>query len=181
MGKHSYRLIVVIFVFIMISGTSDAAGQGHSSARVEALGGDAVTGIVRDTLTDIYLSPAFLASCDRLTINYGQRRSPELYLGFPNLNNNSSFRYHLTYISPGTSNEITLYGIGLGEWRFAASAEWQIDYAERSNPSYSSFGHFPEIQQNTRHEKTKNNNRYVRIDLSAAEAVAQQVPGIAHI
>ncbi len=169
MGQHSYRFAVAVFLLITIAGAVDAAGQGHPSARVRALGGEAVSGIVRDTLTDIYLNPAFLASCDRLTINYGQRYSPELHLGFPNLNSNSSFQNHLTYISPEKSNEITMYGIGLGEWRFAASAEWRIDYTERSSPGYSSYyGHFPEIQQNNRHETAKVNNRYVRVDLSAA-------------
>ena len=178
MGQHSYRFIAAVFLLITITAADETAGQGHASARIEALGGEAVTGIVRDTLTDIYLSPAFLASCDRLTINYGQRYSPELYLGFPNMNESNPFFYRYIYpyytsIVPGRSNEITLYGIGLGEWRFAASAEWRIDYTERSNPSYSSYyGHFPEIQQDTRYETAKNDNRYVRVDLSAARKLA---------
>ncbi|MCK4351565.1 MAG: hypothetical protein KAX13_11935, partial [Candidatus Krumholzibacteria bacterium] len=105
--------------------------------------------------------------------------NPELHLGFPNMNKSNPFfhryidPYYYTSIAPGTSNEITMYGIGLGEWRFAASAEWRIDYTERSKPSYSSYhGHFPEIQQGTRYETAKNNKRYVRVDLSAARELA---------
>lgn len=180
MGQQSRHFIVAVFLSIMIAGAGEAAGQGHLSARVEALGGEAVTGIVRDTLTDIYLHPAFLASCDRLTINYGQRLTPELYFGFPILDKNAplfrwpneDYIYH-TFIESGRSNEVTLYGIGLGEWRFAASAEWRYYHTEQSNPyGFSYYEYMPDIRQATGYETYKMGERYIRADFSAARRLS---------
>jgi hypothetical protein len=179
MGQHSYRFTVAVFLLIMIASAGEAAGQGHASARIEALGGSAMTGIVRDTLTDIYLSPAFLASCERLTINYGQRRSPELHLGFPNLHKESHYgapftdRSYYSIIAGNRSNEITTYGARIGTWRLAASVEWHLDYNEQSNPYGFSYNNsIPNVTQTYRHLTKKKDNRYVRADITAARELS---------
>lgn len=179
MRKNSYYSLIAGFLYLMIAIAGEAAGQGNPSARVEALGGSSMTGIVRDTLTDIYLSPAFLTSCDRLTINYGQRRSRELHFGFPVLDKNAyiwrwpSEDVYYTLIESTSSNEIALYGIGLGEWRFAASAEWRYDQTESSNPgNYGYYEFLPDIRQATEYRTNSYQERYIRADLSAARRLS---------
>jgi hypothetical protein len=185
MGKDSYRFIAIFFSsFVVMAHGGQLRAQGHASARVEALGGDAVTGIVRDTLTDIYLSPAFLASCDRFTINYGQRRSPELYLGFPNLHKENRYAAPFTRLSyysiieEDRSNELTAYGIGIGSWRLAASVEWRLGYTERSNPDYYSYsGYVGDISQTYYHLAETTDSRYVRADITAARELGLRIGG----
>jgi hypothetical protein len=181
MGKLSYRIVIAAIFILSLAAAEETAAQGHPSARVEALGGEAMTGIVRDTLTDIYLHPAFLASCDRLTINYGQRQSPALYLELPKLGKYTELRRdygwgtpYYGFIESQRSNEVILYGFELGEWKLAASAEWRIDYQEISKPAYSDhYSFLPEINQSNGYLTTIDNKRYMRADITIARRLSE--------
>ena len=178
MKVDSYRASIVISIFSMLLWAVNVTAQGHPSARVYALGGSSFTGIVRDTLTDIYLSPTFLAACDRLTINYGQRQSPALHLCFPMPAKGSSFNsiadpWYYRHIGSARSSEVVLYGIAVGAWRLAGSAEWRYSHSEESSPNarYSSIGSFNPTQYMELETRTRG-SRYVRGILSAARELS---------
>ena len=55
--RSLFPLGALLFIIIVLAPAGSRAQQ-YPSARIESLGGDAVSCIIPDTLTDIYLNPA---------------------------------------------------------------------------------------------------------------------------
>jgi len=142
--------------------------QQHRSARIEALGGEAVSGVIPDTLTDIHLNPAYLHRCERLTIDYGQRETGDISMRFPCLVGKVPVR---TVIASHRETELSIYGIPVGSWRMGVSAGWYLDYRDGSNPShylrYSASGFREEFSIGASHA----DQHEYRIDLSASRGL----------
>ena len=156
-------------LFALFFAPAGAHAQQYPSARIESLGGEAVTGIIPDTLTDIYLNPAYLHRCSRLTINYGQRWTEDFSMRFPYIWQRSPVRDDL---NSQKETELSLYGIPLGSWRMGISAGWYLDYQDDSNPSHNVRYNSNGISENYSNDANHRDAHNYRIDLSASREIS---------
>ncbi len=158
-----------MFLFIASFSPAGAGAQQYPSARIEALGGEAVSGVIPDTLTDIHLNPAYLHRCRRLTINYGQRETGDFSMRFPYLRGGIPSR---DAIASRKETELSIYGISAGSWRVGISAGWYLDYRDDSTPNhairYYTWGFREEYSITAYHGDLHD----YRIDISAARGLS---------
>jgi hypothetical protein len=170
-ARSLFPLGALILIIVLFS-PAGARAQQHPSARIEALGGDAISGIVPDTLTDIYLNPAYLHRCRRLTINYGQRKTEDFLMRFPRalyLNKRQLFR---DTMNSSSLTEISLYGISVGPWRMGLSAAWQLDYEDDSIPEYTTYYWDNSISNRTENDLVHRDRHDYRFDISISHELS---------
>lgn len=131
LAKIALTLVLVIFL------APDAGGQIHYSARIYALGGSAVSGIIPDYYTDLAFNPAYASLADALTINYGQRNTPAYEFPFFSLDQNLNLRSVTMYQQ--RTNEILSYGIEAKGWKFALIAEWRLRTSDETSSDIESY------------------------------------------
>ncbi|GEM_PF-4019854 len=164
-GKRYVKLMLLIGIAAMISPHAIQAQDRHS-ARISALGGKHVSGIIPDFYTDLFINPAYALFADSMTLSYGYRSAalpawPYKYLDYNlDLENESGGTLH--------TNEFMAYGIGLGGWRLAAAADWRISEDEGSDSwltdRYTS-NYFEYVYHN---DYSINNLEFWRTSLTAA-------------
>jgi len=165
--------IGALLLFAAALAPAGAHAQQYPSARIESLGGDAVAGIIPDTLTDIYLNPAYLYRCSRLTINYGQRWTEDFSMRFPRMTIVYSNRQFLVdELDSHKATELTLYGIPLGSWRMGLSAAWYLEYLDNSVPEYYTGYYTYEIRQVAENNLSHRDLHNYRIDLSVSSELS---------
>lgn len=130
-----YKLLhgIALSFTVILCCVSGAVGQTHYSARIYALGGSAVSGIIPDYYTDLMFNPAYASLAEAFTINYGHRHSP-LY-EFPFLYLDPDFRFHTLETNENDTNELLAYGIGALGWKIAVISEWYA-YTNDDTESY---------------------------------------------
>ena len=150
-----------------------AHAQQYPSARIRSLGGDAVAGIISDTLTDIYLNPAYLYRCPRLTINYGQRLTEDFSMRFPKMTMPYYRRQFLPdHLNSHKATELSLYGIPIGSWRMGISAGWYLDYQNDSEPDYNTRYLGNDIYQSAGNVLNHRDLNNYRVDLSLSSELS---------
>jgi hypothetical protein len=133
-----------------LAAAEPASAQHEASARIEALGGGAVSGIIPDYITDLYANPAFASFAGGLAINYGYRQPPAVSM--PTFNIIDLDHYPRYYnLAFGKSHEVILYGVTASKWSFACAAQWRLATEERTTvepveDNMSSYGSFERIQ-----------------------------------
>lgn len=165
----------ILLILTAIVRPPGVLAQQYPSARIESLGGSAITGIIPDTLTDIYLNPAYLHRCSRLTINFGQRRTDEFSMRFPRVKMQYWSKRFLSrdYLNSHNATEITLYGIPLGSWKVGLSAAWYLDYEDDSDSEYSAaYYSFYNISQVAETFLNHSDLHNYRIDLSVSSELS---------
>ena len=162
------RSLVRLGALIIIASLSPAGAwaQQHPSARIEALGGDAVSGVIPDTLTDIHLNPAYLHRCRGLTINYGQRKSEVFPMRFPLLKYSNQRQILRDELSSSPMTELSIHGISVGSWRVGLSAAWRLDYEDDSLPEYNTYIRETGITQRTVNDLLHRDRHDLRFDIS---------------
>lgn len=101
-----------------------AAAQ--ESARIMALGGWAVSGVIPDPYTDLYLSPIYALDAETLALWYTRRNAPSLALvsGLPYAESTIISSFYQPSFNP--SNETALHGLRIGAWRLALMSSWSF-------------------------------------------------------
>lgn len=117
--------------------TSAVWGQGHYSARIYALGGEAVAGIIPDYCTDLMLNPAYAALGGEFTLNYGQRES--FSHDFPYSHFNRHFYITIPKTGAYRTNELLAYGIDFWGWKLALVSEWYINDSDDTDSRYEQY------------------------------------------
>ncbi len=177
----------IAFLFLLAAVSlcpDDSASQGHPSARIYSLGGDAVSGIIDDYLTDLYLNPAFAALSDRTTINIGYRPHPGITPSIPYLTMDSHYNwiydYHFYTFTERGTHEIVLHGLKLSRWRFALSSEWTAWGDDSTELEVNQWDNPPHNFSETYDQNyNKDEDDYWRFDLSAARPVGtDRIAGI---
>ncbi len=159
-------------IIIAASTPAGARAQQHRSARIEALGGSAVSGVVPDTLTDIHLNPAYLHRCERLTINYGQRSTGSFSLRFLGMNwHQMPYRPN---INPHNETELSLYGLRVGPVRFGLSASWYLDRTDVTSPENELLRYNDRIVQYIEDNYDHRDSHDYRLDLSLSTEIAHE-------
>jgi len=110
-----------------------APGASQESARILALGGASVAGIIPDAYTDLSLSPVYALDA-RPALWYTRRSSPSLqfvsglpYVDATVLGGGNGYSYN-------HSNEGAVHGLKLGAWRIALTSQWSFNKLNRSDP-----------------------------------------------
>jgi hypothetical protein len=128
----SIRIAAPAIAVSLLLAARGAAAQ--ESARIMALGGSAVSGVIADHYTDLYLSPVYALDADNISLWYTRRGEPALafvsglpYAGAAVLGAVSGMSYN-------PSNEAALYGLKLGAWRLALTSRWSFnkDYSDET-------------------------------------------------
>jgi hypothetical protein len=163
-ARSLVRLGTLIIIFLFSPAGTRA--QQHPSARIEALGGDAVSGVIPDTLTDIHLNPAYLYRCRSLTINYGQRKSEDFSMRFPRVLYFNQRQLLRDNLSSSSLTELSLYGISVGSWRMGLSAAWWLDYEDDSIPVYTTYYGETSVSHRTENDLLHRDRHDLRFDLS---------------
>ena len=110
-----------------------APAASQESARILALGGASVSGVIPDAYTDLYLSPVYALDA-RTALWYTRRSSPSLQFvsGLPYtdatiLGGSTGYAYN-------PSNEGAVHGLKLGAWRIALTSQWSFNKLNTSDP-----------------------------------------------
>lgn len=140
----------------------EARAQGHLPARMQAMGGEAVSGIIPDLFTDIVLNPAYLVFSDNTTVNYGYRVVASQNLPFPSID--YSYTLQPKVFEDRGTNEITILGIRTGEWNWGAVAEWRIYRLDSTDPEYLRYSN----RENYRTRCRNTENDYWRFEIAGA-------------
>ena len=149
---------------------SGARAQQYPSARIQSLGGSAVSGVIPDTLTDIYLNPAYLQRCTGFTINYGQRSTGSFYLRFPGLNHHQE--PYRPSIGSYRETELSLYGLRIGSVRFGLSASWYLDQTDATSPDYELSRYSDRVVQYIVDDYSHRDAHNYRLDLSLSSKIS---------
>ena len=166
--RSLFPLGALLFIIIVLAPAGSRAQQ-YPSARIESLGGDAVSGIIPDTLTDIYLNPAYLYRCPRLTINYGQRRTGTFQIRFPRILVRRLVRNN---INSYDVTELTLLGITAGSWKIGLSAGWYLDYRDDATPGSNIYIYTNNISEDYSIDSHHEDNHDYRVDLSISREIS---------
>jgi hypothetical protein len=136
-SQSMYKRIIGLSCLMIFCCTSAAWGQTHYSARMYALGGEAVAGIVPDYYTDLMLNPAYAGLAGEFTLNYGQRESPSRTFPYSHFNK----QFYITTPTTGAyrTNEFLAYGINLWGWKLALVSEWYIDNSDDMDSRYEQY------------------------------------------
>lgn len=154
-----YRLITIITLstIMVVCSIAGAVGQIHYSARIYALGGSAVSGVVPDYYTDLMLNPAYAALSDAITINYGHRESPQ-YL-FPFLHLEQDFSLMRPETNQYDTNELLVHGIGMWGWKVSLISEWYAltsdDTGSNMYTNYSGLDYTDNLYATRRNEDSR--------------------------
>lgn len=141
----------------------------HQSARISALGGDHVAGVIPDLYTDIGVNPAYAFFADRLTASIARRWNPGYESSLPYLQ--EAWR---SYSSDAMMvNEISVWGIKLSSWRTAVFAQWALDRPQGVS-SYPETGMNGTPYMQLREEAYDRTNDFARIDLAAAREIGDR-------
>lgn len=171
LAKRFVRSIIksgIILLTLIPLASGAALGQQYPSARIESLGGSALSGIIPDTLTDIHLNPAYLHRCSGLTINYGQRRTGNLQLRFPRMIGENLSR---DYINSYNVTELTLLGIRAGSWKIGLSAGWFADFLDNTVPGNTTHIYYDYIIETYAINSYHRDNHNYRVDLSLSREI----------
>ena len=168
-----YRLMTIIALssIVPICYVPGAGAQTHYSARIYALGGSAVSGIIPDYYTDLMFNPAYASLSDGFTINYGQRESPVYRFPF--------LQFNMTQIlaRPETgqyrTNELLAHGIRLRGCDIALISEWFIDTDDETD-SYPEVSYSGLDFTNTLSSIRNNNeNNYMHAAVSCSRRIGE--------
>jgi hypothetical protein len=163
-----------LLLLALVFAAAGAKAQQHPSARIESLGGDAVSGIIPDTLTDIHLNPAYLHRCRRLTIDYGQRWTEDFSMRFPRIVSSNSMQPQRYEFQSLKITELSLYGLSVGSWRMGLSAGWYLDFRDSSEPEYTvNYSDF-NVTQNIRNTVQHRDHHNYSIDISISRALSAE-------
>ncbi len=135
MGPIRRTFVIAAALALLVS--TRAAGQ--ESARIQALGGENVSGVIPDLYTDLDLSPAYAFDAGRLTLWYTRKAGLSAYafeLPIAKLAN-SNLAYYMDSYNP--SNELAVHGLRFGSWRTALAAEWTVNDRQSSKSRTSIY------------------------------------------
>ncbi len=152
-SRHKLFQGIALSFIIMSCCVTGAGGQTHYSARIYALGGSAVSGIIPDYYTDLVFNPAYASLSEAFTINYGYRNSPQYE--FPFFNLNRDFRFFTLETGEYRTNELLAYGIKAWGWKFALISEW---YAYTNDDTKSYLDKYNSISDYRNMARTWRNN-----------------------
>jgi hypothetical protein len=140
--------------------------QDGISARIFSLGGSVVSGIIPDLYTDLSINPAYACLADRLTCNYGRRNTSGFDMLFPHLSGGVTGHQYGT-------DEVSIYGMRISNWRAALSAQWQLGQDE-SNESRTEIGTQQHPYIAALHAYDGSDDDFARIDLVAARPIGER-------
>ena len=168
MSRKIGALLTTALLTASLSLSSNIYAQAPYSARIRALGGSAVSGIIPDTLTDLAINPSYIALSNRLslTLQLYDRSEPVLY--FP-IHNHYLYLYNdfETY----DIKRITASGMKMKDWFLLLSAGWHIKNTDDSNIRYYQYidSKFPSV------EKDQWTNRHYEEYLTANINIARYI------
>ena len=174
-SSYASSIICLCFLFLFLS-TGPIFSQNTSSARIMALGGETVSGIIPDYYTDLMINPALAASADRLTINCGIRHGASKKMGLLHLHNN--FILSEQYVnSPDYTNGIDIYGVPLLGWKTAFSSEWRFSDDESSNSRMDEGLSYDASRYTTEYYNycSKDSRDFWRLSLAAARNLGRKL------
>ncbi|MFO7916077.1 MAG: hypothetical protein R6U43_10365 [Candidatus Krumholzibacteriales bacterium] len=139
--SYRYGLISVLLIisWLLISSAVTLSAAEDESARIMALGGSVVEGIIPDFYTDFRNNPAVLAGLDRTSILYRMVDRDIVDLPFfifdYDWNLDNPYMYHS---SPINAADI-FWGRGPGSWKIALSTAWELSRSELNRPDIEYF------------------------------------------
>ncbi len=141
----------------------------HQSARISALGGDHVAGVIPDLYTDIGVNPAYAFFAERPTASFARRWNPGFESSLPYLQED----WRRSSSDAMMVDEISAWGIKLSSWRTAVFAQWALDRPQGVTS-------YPETEMNgglymqLREEAYDRTNDFAKIDLTAAREIGDR-------
>ncbi|HVO76629.1 MAG TPA: hypothetical protein VMT60_01465, partial [Candidatus Bathyarchaeia archaeon] len=138
--------------------------QENPSARISALGGLHVSGIIPDLYTDLTVNPANAVFADKLSINYDRRGVAGFTLDIPNLGSGGRSSPSDSYFA----NEVSVWGLKLSSWRAAIFAQWRLGQSEHNTHDYYIYN---STDVRSRQQWGSSDGDIGRIDLIAARAL----------
>jgi len=153
-------------VLALIPPAAAPLAQDRPSARIYSLGGEHVSGIIPDTYTDLTVNPAYACLMDRLTVGYARRSIYDFAPTIPYLSEDAP--YSLSYYqNTFMTNEMSVYGIELSNWRAALFAQWRIGSSQSTVSGFDLYNNRSTLTQNWDSE----DNDFGRLDLMAARSI----------
>ncbi len=168
------RALIPILVFIISPAIPESSLRAAGySARIHSLGGKHVAGIIPDYWTDLNINPAYADMAGATVVRYGYR-NVKYSLEMPWL---SYYYAHGPYMSEsagGRINNISFYGAGLGDWKFAFDAEWYFDDEEELNSGGSASNSPGKIYSETYEEYNMGNTEIWSFSVTGARSVGHE-------
>jgi len=129
MNKQKTPFYYVISCLILL-GALPASGTDYS-ARIRALGGSTVAGIIPDTLTDISINPAYLSLVRTRKIILQINSDYPQHIYFPTFQNYLASEFTRTI----DTKRLLLEGPKLKDWSTAISVMWHQDEYRETEPN----------------------------------------------
>ena len=125
------RLSISSLIVILILTSPVSAPCSNYSARIQALGGSSVAGIIPDTLTDIFMNAAYLSLKQTRDITLEINDSYSQYIYFPAFR--SYFPFDMTHSF--NANKVILEGMKFKGWSTGFTVIWHQNENQKNTPS----------------------------------------------
>jgi hypothetical protein len=174
-GKKLRSIACRLFICVAVTaGSSPAFAQENSSARTRSLGGNAVSGIIPDFLTDLSINPAYGHYADSRSISYGYRTLPNETVPFIVLHADDPYIYQPSipyFYGTNYANELTAFGLRRSGWTFSLTSAWRFDTVDNKMPDLSRYSGSTYYEYTYRNTNNVEDIDYWQVALSAARAV----------
>mgnify|MGYP006286159823 CR=1 FL=1 len=132
--NYRYGLISALLIIgcLLIFSAITLPAAEDESARIMALGGGAVEGIIPDFYTDYRNNPAVLGGREKTTAFYRLVNPDPARLSLYTIDNEwNLYQHYLEYRSPVNAADF-FWGRGESKWKFAVSSIWKLSETEES-------------------------------------------------
>lgn len=118
------RIIICLVASLALLASPQRTGAAERlSARIHALGGECVSGVIPDLYTDIGIDPAYAHLVERPTLIWGYRYAEGFNPVFPYMRPDRGYDFDL---NKNMVNELSARGLALSAWRLALTAQWKL-------------------------------------------------------
>lgn len=151
--NYRYGLISILLIIacLLIFPAGNLSAADDESARIMALGGSAVGGIIPDFYTDFRNNPAVLAGWSKTYVIYRLVDPDPARLPFCTIDNEWALnRSKLDYNSPVNALDI-FWGRSESNWKLALSSIWKLSEREENSPriNYNSDNYRTRMEDST--------------------------------